>query len=47
MIGFPRRAMNRLTTPGTEQSNVSRFFLGGRTTAGTFVDRRANTATKQ
>jgi hypothetical protein len=29
MIGFPRRAMNRLTTPGT------------------FVDRRANTATKQ
>lgn len=38
MIGFLRGIMNRLTAPGTDQSNVSRFFLGGRTTAGTFVD---------
>jgi phage portal protein BeeE len=38
MIGFLRTMLNRLTSPGTEQSNVSRFFLGARTPAGTFVD---------
>ena len=32
MIGFPRRVMNRLTAPGTEQSNITRFFLGARAT---------------
>ena len=38
MIGFLRTMLNRLTAPGADQSNISRFFLGARTPAGTFVD---------
>ena len=47
MIGFLRTMLNRLTSSGTEQSSVGRFFLGARTPAGTFVnhDRSLQNAT--
>ena len=47
MIGFLRTVLNRLTSSGTEQSSVGRFFLGARTPAGTFVnhDRSLQNAT--
>ena len=38
MMGFLGSWLNRLTSSGSDQSNVSRFFFGGRTPAGTFVD---------
>ncbi len=37
MIGV-RCVMSRLTTLGTEQLNVRRFFLGGRIPAGALTD---------
>lgn len=37
-MGFFRGILNRLTSPGNEQSNITWFFLGARATAGTFVD---------
>jgi HK97 family phage portal protein len=47
VIGFLRAALNRLTSSGTEQSSVGRYFLGTRTPAGTFVnhDRSLQNAT--
>ena len=37
-MGFFRGLLNRLTSPGTEQSYVTRFFLGPLTPTATFVD---------